>query len=355
MNNIIISTGGTGGHVIPAQVLYDYLKDENQVIITSDKRGINYLYKKKNYKTKLIDVPKINRSIIGFFPFLFTFIYSIARSYKYLKQKKIKILISTGGYMSIPICLAAKVLKVKIFLFEPNLVLGNANRFLLNYSEKIFTYSKNVKNFPLKMYHKNFLIRPLIRKDIFLSKRKIKKRINTFSLLIIGGSQGTKIFDNLFYEDLIKLSKQFKIKVFHQTSKNNLKKLKKIYLLKKINHQVFSYSNRLFEIIKKSDFVITRSGASTINELVFLEVPFLAIPFPFAKDNHQYYNAKYYVKKNLGWLINQSKIKKNFLYKFITNLIKNKNLLNQKKKNMNKFNRNNNLKINSNFLKKLIR
>ena len=173
--------------------------------------------------------------------------------------------------------------------------------------------------------------------------------------MIIGGSQGAKIFDNLFYEDLIKLSKQFKIKVFHQTSKNNLKKLKKIYLLKKIDHQVFSYSNRLFEIMNKSDFVITRSGASTINELVFLEVPFLAIPFPFAKDNHQYYNAKYYVKKNLGWLINQSKIKKNFLYKFITNLIKNKNLLIQKKKNMNKFNRNNNLKRNSNLLKKLIR
>ncbi len=335
--------------------MYDYLKDENHVIITSDKRGINYLNKKKKYKTKQIDVPKISRSIIGFLPFLFTFIYSIALSYKYLKQKKIKILISTGGYMSIPICLAAKILKVKIFLFEPNLVLGNANRFLLNYCEKIFTYSKNIKNFPLKMYHKNFLIRPLIRKDIILSKRKIKKKNNAFSLLIIGGSQGAKIFDNLFYEDLIKLSKQFKIKVFHQTSKNNLKKLKKIYLLKKIDHKVFSYSNRLFEIIKKSDFVITRSGASTINELVFLEVPFLAIPFPFAKDNHQYYNAKYYVKKNLGWLINQSKIKKNFLYKFITNLIKNKSLLNQKKKNMNKFNRNNNLKRNSDFLKKLIR
>ena len=79
--------------------------------------------------------------------------------------------------MSIPICLAAKILKVKIFLFEPNLVLGRANRFLLNYCEKIFTYSKNIKNFPLEMYHKNFLIRPLIRKDIFLSKKKIKKKL----------------------------------------------------------------------------------------------------------------------------------------------------------------------------------
>ena len=88
----------------------------------------------------------------------------------------------------------------------------------------------------------------------------------------------------------------------------------------------------MHKIINKCDFVITRSGASTINELVFLEKPFLAIPFPFAKDDHQYYNAKYYVEKKLGWLIRESKVKQNFLYKFIRNLIKNKKLLSQKKK-----------------------
>ena len=81
---------------------------------------------------------------------------------------------------------------------------------------------------------------------------------------------------------------------------------------------------RFYSIINKCDFVITRSGASTINELVFLEKPFLAIPFPFAKDDHQYYNAKYYAEKKLGWLIREKKIKQNFLYKFIRNLIKNK-------------------------------
>ena len=81
-------------------------------------------------------------------------------------------------------------------------------------------------------------------------------------------------------------------------------------------------------MMQECEFVITRSGASSINELVFLEVPFIAIPFPFAKDDHQFFNAEYYVKKNLGWLIRESEIKQNFLY----NLIKNKKLLIQKKK-----------------------
>ena len=65
MKKILISTGGTGGHAIPAQVLYDYISDKNDVIITSDNRGLNYL-NKNLYKTKRIDVPKITKNIFDF-------------------------------------------------------------------------------------------------------------------------------------------------------------------------------------------------------------------------------------------------------------------------------------------------
>ncbi len=90
MKKITISTGGTGGHVIPAQVLYDYLNDKNDIIIVCDKRGIKYLNQKK-YKIKLIDVPKIYNNIIGLIPFLITFIFSILKSYSFLKKKKNRI------------------------------------------------------------------------------------------------------------------------------------------------------------------------------------------------------------------------------------------------------------------------
>lgn len=336
MKKIIISTGGTGGHVVPAQVLYEYLDHKNEVIIVSDKRGMNYLNKKK-YKTIEIDVPKLSKNLIKFVPFVIYFTFSIIKSYLFLSKKKAEILISTGGYMSIPICLAAKTLNIKIFLFEPNFVLGRANLFLLNYCEKILTYAKEIKNLPNKKKHKNYIIKPLIKKSIFLSKRTSGIKLKKFIILIIGGSQGARKFDNLFSRDLIKLSKKIDIKIFHQTSIKNINNLKKFYLSNKINSYVFSYTNYLHKIIKKSDFVITRSGAATINELVFLETPFLAVPFPFAKDDHQFFNAKYYVKKNLGWLIRENEIKNDYLYKFITNLIKNKMLLIKKKKKMREF------------------
>ena len=336
MKKIIISTGGTGGHVVPAQVLYEYLDHKNEVIIVSDKRGMNYLNKKK-YKTIEIDVPKLSKNLIKFVPFVIYFTFSIIKSYLFLSKKKAEILISTGGYMSIPICLAAKTLNIKIFLFEPNFVLGRANLFLLNYCEKILTYAKEIKNLPNKKKHKNYIIKPLIKKSIFLSKRTSGIKLKKFIILIIGGSQGARKFDNLFSRDLIKLSKKIDIKIFHQTSIKNINNLKKFYLSNKINSYVFSYTNYLHKIIKKSDFVITRSGAATINELVFLETPFLAVPFPFAKDDHQFFNAKYYVQKNLGWLIRENEIKNDYLYKFITNLIKNKMLLIKKKKKMREF------------------
>ena len=353
MKTIIISSGGTGGHVVPAQVLYDYLADYYEIIITSDQRGMNYLDKKK-YRIKQIEVPKISKNLISFIPFIILFILSVIKSFLFLKKNKIKILISTGGYMSLPICIAARILSLKILLFEPNLVLGRANLLILNYCHKILTYSSKIRNLPKKMKHKNFVIKPLIRKDFFLSKNRSKYKKNIFSILIIGGSQGAKKFDHLFTKDLIKLSKNYKVKIFHQTNDHNIKKLKNFYISRNINSHVFSYTNKLYKIIQKSDFVISRSGASTINELVFLEKPFLAVPFPFATDDHQFYNARYYVNKKFGWLIRENNLKENYLYKFVTNLIKNKHLLSQKRKNMRKFHKEYNWHKNSNHLKKLI-
>ena len=117
---------------------------------------------------------------------------------------KIKILISTGGYMSLPLCLAAKALRIKIFLIEPNMVLGRANRFFLNFSEKLLSYSKNLINFPKGMEQKQIIIRPLIRKKYY-EIINYEKKDSFFTIIIIGGSQGAKIFDTLINEILVKI------------------------------------------------------------------------------------------------------------------------------------------------------
>ena len=143
---ILISTGGSGGHVIPATILYEHLSKKTNVIITTDKRGLKYL-DKTSYQFKVIDTPKLNN--IFFLPFsLIKILFLTLTSILFLNNKKIEKVFSTGGYMSLPVILAAQILKLNVYLIEPNQILGRANKFFLKYCKKIFCYTENIKNFP---------------------------------------------------------------------------------------------------------------------------------------------------------------------------------------------------------------
>ena len=144
--NFLISTGGSGGHVIPATILYDHLSKEINTTISIDKRGLRYL-DQSIYQFDIIDTPKFNS--IFFLPLSLIQVLSLTiKSLFLLKKKKIEKLISTGGYMSLPLILAARLLKLKIYLFEPNFVIGRSNKYFLSSCEKIFCYSDKIKNFP---------------------------------------------------------------------------------------------------------------------------------------------------------------------------------------------------------------
>ena len=117
---VLISTGGSGGHVLPAITIYNHLKNTHETLISTDIRGLAYL--DKNDKVFVINTPKLNNYILFPYSFLKIFFLTV-KSFFLLKKNNISILISTGGYMSLPICLAAKILGINIFLIEPNMVL----------------------------------------------------------------------------------------------------------------------------------------------------------------------------------------------------------------------------------------
>ena len=156
---ILISTGGSGGHVVPAITIYNHLKNTHETLISTDIRGLAYL--DKNYKVFVINTPKLNNYLLLPYSFLKIFFLTV-KSFILLKKNNISILISTGGYMSLPICLAAKILRINIFLIEPNMVLGRANKFFLNFSRKLICYSKNLINLPSETNHKLTTIKPCL-------------------------------------------------------------------------------------------------------------------------------------------------------------------------------------------------
>jgi UDP-N-acetylglucosamine--N-acetylmuramyl-(pentapeptide) pyrophosphoryl-undecaprenol N-acetylglucosamine transferase len=306
-SKILISTGGSGGHVLPAITIYDHLKSNYETLISTDLRGLKYL-DKENYNHIIVNTPKLNNLLLFPFSFLKVFILTL-KSLIILKRENISILISTGGYMSLPLCLAAKILSIKIYLIEPNMVLGRANKFFLYFAKKLICYSKELINLPKKFEHKQTIVMPLIRKKYYDTDNYRNER-NFFTITIIGGSQGAKIFDTLINELLVKISKICSLKVVHQTSKKNTDFLEKFYKVNKIENKVFTFDENLNILLKQSDLCITRAGASSLAELSLLKIPFIAIPLPASKDNHQYENAKYYKDKDCCWIINQENFDK---------------------------------------------
>ena len=355
MKKILIVTGGSGGHVIPSLSIYDALKDNFEIKIVTDLRGSKYI-NKDDYNYSLIDVPNLFSNLLLLPYNLIKFSISILKSYKYLKLNHFNVLISTGGYMSLPLCVASYLLNLKIYILEPNSVIGRANKLTLSFTKKIICYDKNLKGISKKFLSKIYPINPLLRKEIYKFQRNQKTMLDKKKkIIIIGGSQGAKFFDEFISQMIIKLSKTYNISVLqqiiNQKSKENIKDL---YQKNQIEYDLFDFDDRLLIKAVNYDLAITRSGASTISELGYLNIPFVAIPFPYAKDNHQYYNAEFYEKNKCCWLIMQKDIDEHNFLNLITKIFENQNEYLSKKKNLIEQTKENTWEKNKSILIKLI-
>ena len=351
MKKLLITTGGTGGHVIPAEIIGHHLNDDYDIYYSTDIRGLKY-FKSNINKTIIINAPKLDLNFTIIFR-LIKLIYLIVRMTFILKKEKIQKIISTGGYMSVPVVISAKILRLKIFLLEPNLTLGRGNKFFLSFSEKIFCYSKKLTNFPKRFLNKIELLNPLVPKEFFEIKEKDVLNKN-FCFLIFGGSQGAKIFDETIKDVISEIAQTHPIKVIQQTSNENVENLKKFYDLKKIENEIFSFEKNFINLIKKSDLCITRAGATALAEISIMNKPFIAIPLPSAKDDHQMKNAKFYEEKGCCWILDQTTLNKEKLLNFLSNILNNSSDFINKKSNLKKINYQNSWNDVNQKLKKII-
>ena len=332
--NFLISTGGSGGHVTPAKILHDHLIKEANIIFSTDQRGLKYL-DQDIYDFKIINTPKLNN--LFFLPFnLLVVLYLTIKSLFLLKKEKIEKVFSTGGYMSLPLILAARIMKKKIYLVEPNHILGRANKFFLRSCKKIFCYSKAVKKFPDNLKDRIVTIYPLVKKHVYDLKLHNQNKKN-FTILIVGGSQGADIFDKNLKKSIANISRNMSIQIIQQTNEKNILNLKEFYSKNRIENRIFSFEKNLTSIIQEADLCITRAGASTLAELSILNLPFIAVPLPTSKDNHQYENASFYEKNDCCWIIDQKSFEEK-IEDLLKNILIDRSAFFRKKENLKKLN-----------------
>ena len=330
---IIFTTGGTGGHILPAINLMKHFSEKGfEVIIVTDERGKNFIKEYKEFKSYILkaSTPTKKKFFNKILSFLIIF-YSLIKSVIILKKEKVDLVLGLGGYVSFPISFTSKLFNLPLLIYENNVVLGRANRYLSLFSKKILTAKKINAGIKKKYQKKIYQVGPILHKDIInINDIKDKKNIDEkkITILIIGGSQGAEVFGTVIPK-VIKMIKDvgYIIEVYQQCTRPQKENIIQFYEENKIKNYIFEFDQNILKLILSSDLAITRCGASSTAELVHTMTPFIGVPLPNSIDNHQYLNAKYYENEGCCWILEQDNFNTKNLFNLIIETIRNKKKL----------------------------
>ncbi len=353
MIKILLSTGGTGGHIFPILSLYKELKKKDNIqdvkIITDNraKKFIDF----NDFKIINVDSPFRKKGIIHLIKTFFYIIYSTLKCFLIIFFFNPKIVVGSGGYVSFPVLLACILLRKRFVLYETNAVLGRVNRLFLPYCIKLLSGYPNIRGLPHKYVNKFYHVGQLVRdKFLQISNERVvtnspdKFNDKVLNILILGGSQGAKVLGEKLPKCFKSLDeKKIKLSIKQQVQKDQLEVIRKFYNNNIKSHVLlFEFNKNIENYIIEADVIICRSGSSTIAELSILNKPFIAIPLPGSLDNHQYFNAKYFHDKDCCWLLDENT--DDFEHKIITilkDIYISDDLLNDKKNNLIRLNKKN--------------
>ncbi len=332
---ILISTGGSGGHVFPAEALAQKMLEKGwNVEIITDKRGKIYLNDlNPSIKLTTISIRKSSKRIFEKIIFSYFLIISIIESFIIFIKKRPNIVVGFGGYPSFPILLWAKFLKIKIIIHEQNVILGKVN--------KIFSKKASIVTFGLKpkenhdINFKNILVGTPVRSKILKFHKLNNKRNNDkFKILVLGGSQGAKVLTETLLLTLKNFPNDY-MKNFFVYFQCRLEDRIKVNLSLKelgIENVTNVFFENIGEVIFQSDLVISRAGATTISELTIIGRPSILVPLSIATNNHQFENALTLESFGASKIIKEKDLNSKQLFREIENFYLNPILL----KNMSK-------------------
>ena len=335
---VIISGGGTGGHIYPGISLAYEIKDrdiKNDILFVGTERGLeSKLIPREGFKIKKIKARGIQRKIcFENLTAIVIFLISLFQSYKIIKRYKPDIVIGTGGYVSGSVVLIAAILGIPTFVHEQNVIPGITNKFLSRITRATFLSFNQSKEYFSSKAKLIFTGNPLRFKNIKRSTDREYKKFNLDSskktILVLGGSKGAASINRAVLEgiDLIKeiIKNGWQILLISgQDDYDNI-----IGMLGE-GHKIFSVEPYLHDIEKAyslADLVICRAGATTLAEISAYGLPAILIPYPYATHDHQVINAKIFEREGAAILIFEKDLSDKELVRVLLDILKGKNRL----------------------------
>jgi len=369
---IILTTGGTGGHIFPAQAAAKKLSEQGfRAIIFGDKNYKKYHKSDSLYKFKTISSSQLKKSPLALFLAAIKISFGVFKSLFLILIYKPQTIVAFGGYATFPVLIAAVILRKKIILHEQNAYLGKVNRMFTKYADKIALSYKETDGLERKKNSEQlFLVNNINDKLVFtgnpvreeiiaLSKNEYqlpdynqqltepdnlgydvllasefhnqKYQVNkpSFNILVLGGSGGAKIFSEILPKAFFNLRDELKnhLMVTMQCRADNLIYTFEQYKSLNINIIINSFFTDIDKQIQKSHLIIARSGSSSLAEFTCAKKPMILVPFALAADNHQEKNALAVEKAGGAIVIKEQDFTINKITNTIERLIDNPALL----------------------------
>jgi UDP-N-acetylglucosamine--N-acetylmuramyl-(pentapeptide) pyrophosphoryl-undecaprenol N-acetylglucosamine transferase len=312
---IIISGIGTGGHYFPAIVVAREFMKNNIETIFLVRRGYAEEELAKRYNLKVFYInpkPYYGKSLVNKIGALVKVIESVNRLKKITRRCAG---ISFGGFGSLPLIISCMSNRQPFFLFEPNCIPGRTTRMFSRFARKVFMGLPGAVKIRGRIIHTGIPVR-----EEFKRVQHQQKAGNKKTILFMGGSQGARRLNEFAIRLQKLLPEEYKIVII-----SGKRDFDWVNREKDFRTEVISFTAEPWNKISEADVVISRAGALSGYELLVMRKPVIFIPFPYAVDNHQYYNALYFAK--MPWVRMESEVNLNekILMEMIMDLINYKN------------------------------
>ncbi|WP_343685811.1 undecaprenyldiphospho-muramoylpentapeptide beta-N-acetylglucosaminyltransferase [Chryseobacterium gleum] len=329
---ILLSGGGTGGHIFPAIAIADEIRkrfpDAEFLFIGANGKMEMEKVPQAGYKIEGIDIAGIDRgNLLSNLGLPFKILKSLSKSKKIIKNFAPDFAVGTGGFASGPALYEASKMGIPIFIQEQNAHAGVTNKILSKKAKAVFTAYPKVDGFPAEKI--KFLGNPIREniisgmQDTAQAKEKMGLEKDKLTILSVGGSLGSRTLNNAWKENLENL-KEKGYQLIWQTGKLDYKELSSnlqlpssIHLKEFIKDMELAYS--------AADIIVSRAGAIAISELAVAQKPVLLVPFPFAAEDHQTKNAMNLVEKNAARMVKDSEMQEKF-WNTLSEICENENI-----------------------------
>ncbi|MBM7855939.1 UDP-N-acetylglucosamine--N-acetylmuramyl-(pentapeptide) pyrophosphoryl-undecaprenol N-acetylglucosamine transferase [Desulfohalotomaculum tongense] len=333
---VIVTGGGTGGHIYPALAIAKGIKSRHpgaELLYVGTNRGLESdIVPKEGYAFKTIKVSGFQRQLtLKNLKVLWQAGQGMWQAVNLVRRFKPDIVIGTGGYVCGPVVMAGVLHRIPTLIHEQNALPGMTNRILSRFVSSVaVTFEDSIKRFPSKARIK--LTGLPVRPEIFSCDKD--KAYSEFGLdrnkpvvLVFGGSRGARSINMAMVKVVQELQNQRGIQVLHATGRAGydeyIKTLssKGISLVNTGNITTVPYLYNMQNALAVASLVVCRAGAATLAELTALGLPSILIPYPYAAENHQEYNARALAERGAAIMIRDAELTGELLLEYINRLL----------------------------------